>query len=525
MTSEIVPPSATAIGLFTGLVLYFIGGALYRLYFSPLARFPGPKIAAITFWYGFYYDAICKGQYIWKIEQMHAKYGPVVRINPDEIHVNDPNFYSVLYAGARENREKVFKNTRQFGMPDSILFSVPQKLHRMRRAILNPFFSKASVYKLEPVIQDKVDQMLERMQQFRVSRQPIPLFEMFAAYSNDVVMEYAFARSDRRLAQPDFDPVLLNALVSASEMAHWMLHFNWVFRILQSLPLWLAKKLNPGLHRGWTTVSPVFLLTLTQRIKDHIRAIQNGTNKSNEKTDGSHRTIFHDVLEADIPASEKRLERMWQEGMIVVGAGTDTTAWTLVVAMVYIILNPPIRQRLEAELKAATTEKGGLQLSDLEQLPYLSACIKESLRLGYGLAARLPRVAPDQVLEVPGTSGLAIQPGTKVMMSSVLMHRHPSVFPQPDRFDPNRWLENPRLDNYLVTFSKGARSCLGINLAYAEIYMALAGVFGQFPLGDDEGPRLELLKGADTLKDVTIAGDMFLPAVLSGQKHIEAVFK
>lgn len=78
----------------------------------------------------------------------------------------------------------MFKNTRQFGMPDSMLFSVPQKLHRMRRAILNPFFSKASVYKLEPVIQDKVDQMLERMQQFRASRQPIPLFEMFAAYSN-----------------------------------------------------------------------------------------------------------------------------------------------------------------------------------------------------------------------------------------------------------------------------------------------------------------------------------------------------
>lgn len=59
-------------------------------------------------------------------------------------------------------------------------------------------------------------------------------------------MEYAFARSDRRLAQPDLDPVFLNALTAASDMCHWVLHMNWMLRMLQSLPVRLAKLFNPG---------------------------------------------------------------------------------------------------------------------------------------------------------------------------------------------------------------------------------------------------------------------------------------
>ncbi|KAK5633632.1 hypothetical protein RRF57_009346 [Xylaria bambusicola] len=47
----------------------------YRLYLSPLARFPGPKLAAATGWYEFYYDYWLNGQYIFVIEQMHKRYG------------------------------------------------------------------------------------------------------------------------------------------------------------------------------------------------------------------------------------------------------------------------------------------------------------------------------------------------------------------------------------------------------------------------------------------------------------------
>lgn len=51
--------------------------AIYRIYFHPLAKIPGPKIAAATRWYEFYYDVIKRGKYVYKIEEMHAKYGMI----------------------------------------------------------------------------------------------------------------------------------------------------------------------------------------------------------------------------------------------------------------------------------------------------------------------------------------------------------------------------------------------------------------------------------------------------------------
>lgn len=50
-------------------------GAIWRLFFSPIARIPGPKFAALTFWNEFYYDVILGGQYTWKLEEYHRQYG------------------------------------------------------------------------------------------------------------------------------------------------------------------------------------------------------------------------------------------------------------------------------------------------------------------------------------------------------------------------------------------------------------------------------------------------------------------
>jgi hypothetical protein len=56
-------------------VLYVVYGIVWRLYWSPIAKFPGPKLAAVTLWYEFYYDVLKNGRYMWEIEKMHEKYG------------------------------------------------------------------------------------------------------------------------------------------------------------------------------------------------------------------------------------------------------------------------------------------------------------------------------------------------------------------------------------------------------------------------------------------------------------------
>ena len=90
--------------LATFSLLYCLSGAFYRLYLSPVASIPGPILAALTFWYEFYYDVVLHGRYGWKIAELHEQYGPIIRINPFEVHINDPEFYDEVYVGASKRK-------------------------------------------------------------------------------------------------------------------------------------------------------------------------------------------------------------------------------------------------------------------------------------------------------------------------------------------------------------------------------------------------------------------------------------
>ena len=59
-------------------VIRVVYGIIYRLYFHPLAKFPGPKLATITYWYEFYYDIIRRGQFTFKLRELHEKYGEFI---------------------------------------------------------------------------------------------------------------------------------------------------------------------------------------------------------------------------------------------------------------------------------------------------------------------------------------------------------------------------------------------------------------------------------------------------------------
>ena len=111
--------------------------------------------------------------------------------------------------------------------------------------------------------------------------------------------------------------------------------------------------------------------------------------------------------------------------------------------------------------------------ADLEKLPYLTGVILEGLRLSIGVTGRLARIAPDESLHYKQYS---MPPGTPVSSTTLCVHTNETIFPDPWTFEPKRWSgkEGTERRKYLMSFGKGARGCIGINLAYAEMYLAIA---------------------------------------------------
>lgn len=164
--------------------------------------------------------------------------------------------------------------------------------------------------------------------------------------------------------------------------------------------------------------------------------------------------------------------RLSQEAMIMVMAGTESPAKTLSIAVFYLMKQPECMIRLRDELSRT---KQRPSIAELRALPYLDAVIQEANRLSFGLSGRIARVAPVEQLNYHGT---IIPPGTPMSMTTLCVHTDPDVFPDPWKFIPERWLgdSGKRPRRCQSAFGRGARQCIGINLANAEMSLALTAI-------------------------------------------------
>jgi cytochrome P450 len=186
--------------------IYIIVGAAYRLLYSPIARYPGPRLAALTFGYEFYYDVVCRGRYSWKIQELHQLYGPIVRINPQELHVADPAFYDSVYVGPARRTAKWEYSARMFGTTTAAVGTTGHELHRIRRGALNGFFSKRAVANLVPTIQELIDHGCDLLRRTGAEGRVLNLRDFFAAFSADVIGQVAFGSNYGLLDKKDFEP-------------------------------------------------------------------------------------------------------------------------------------------------------------------------------------------------------------------------------------------------------------------------------------------------------------------------------
>jgi cytochrome P450 len=158
-------------------------------------------------------------------------------------------------------------------------------------------------------------------------------------------------------------------------------------------------------------------------------------------------------------------------------AGHETTALTLTWTWHLLAQHPEVERKLHQELDRVL---GGRvpEFADLPALTYTERVIKESMRL-YPPAWSLART----VISDFELRGYRIPAGANVVMSQWIMHRHPSYFPEPEKFDPDRWSPEkaqklPRFAYF--PFGGGPRQCIGSSFAMMEATLLLATIAQRF---------------------------------------------
>jgi cytochrome P450 family 110 len=163
------------------------------------------------------------------------------------------------------------------------------------------------------------------------------------------------------------------------------------------------------------------------------------------------------------------------ELMTLLVAGHETTATALTWALYWIHKLPAVREKLLNELREL---EGPLDPGALFRLPYLSAVCSETLRIYPVGILTFPRITRSRV----ELTGSLLEPGTIVVGCIYLAHHREAVYPDPDQFRPERFLERRYSPFEYLPFGGGIRRCIGMAFAQFEMKLALSGIMSRFEL-------------------------------------------
>lgn len=183
-------------------------------------------------------------------------------------------------------------------------------------------------------------------------------------------------------------------------------------------------------------------------------------------------------------------------------AGTDTSTTTVEWAMAELIVHPEAMKRVQDELDKIVGDNNIVQESDLPNLPFLQAVVKEVFRLHPPAALALPRESTHE----SDLLGYRLPAHTQLILNLHAIHRDPSVYKNPDAFDPDRFLElHPKVshttgsDSFeLIPFGLGRRMCPAFNAGSLIVTLILAHLLHSFNWSLPGSQSVEMLDLSET---------------------------
>ncbi|KAH8897158.1 cytochrome protein [Thozetella sp. PMI_491] len=480
MSSAIATAGAVGIVL---LVLHIV----FRPVLGPLARVPGPKSFIFTKWRLAYEDY--KGSRTRTIHSLHERYGPVVRIGPNEVSFNSTSAVRTIYgAGSGFERTSFYGMFEVYGRQNMFTFSTPRE-HAQRKKMLAHAYAKSTVLKggNATMIENKVRLFLELIERDRNAGE---IFSSLHFFSLDTITEFLYGGFGQTscLQGVEKDRALLGDIIDTSRR-----RLSWFSVHFPHFTEWLYSRVG---ILGYITPHfyPMAKPTTYTGIRRHaMNATCEFASAAAAKTDISNETMGSPLVlklwkhyrsqKSGSTLDDVDIASECADHLL---AGVDTTSDTLMF-LIWSLSRPEARrfqEKLIEEVRTIPEENlnaSGLPRVDAsDKLLYVNAVIKETLRLFAPLPGSEPRSAPI----ISTIDGYVIPAKTIVSVSPYTLHRNPDVFPNPLDFNPDRWIGSPEskveMNRWFWAFSSGARACIGLHLAMAEMTTLVAAIYRKY---------------------------------------------
>lgn len=386
------------------------------------------------------------------------------------------------------------------------MFSTTQSdLHRARRGALSSYFAAGNVRKYEPMVLGQISKLIARLQTCSRNDEVVDLANAYRCLTIDVVTSFSLPEPRKMLELDDFGKGFNGLMRDFSKLITLQRHMKVVVPLLELIPDWLVTAID----------SSGSFKQLVDFRRSFEKAAKQALDRKGQPPPGQELSILDTLYSAPELAPKNEIMKYFvEESLNITGAGTETTAATLGLLTYYVLSDQDVFETLMLELSALKSDNAGLiELHMLDKLPYLQGCINEALRLSNPVTGRLPRFnprAPTTYTTPDGKTTYTFPPNTVMSMSMSDLHSNASIFPSPRTFNPSRWIESSpehlkEMHRCFVPFSKGSRSCVGIEVAKMELVLTAGNVFRT--LGRD----MKLWE--TTARDLSWAYDFFAPYI------------
>ncbi|KAF7309055.1 Cytochrome P450 [Mycena kentingensis (nom. inval.)] len=467
-----------------------------------LRKYPGPFVAKFTYAWSFW--AGIRLNRPERIHAAHMRYGAIVRVSPSELSFCDPAAYDKVHAFYTKISKSGFYDTfATIGLRN--LFTARLKSdHGQKRKLMHPLFTSEVARDFAAPTISVTSRLLEQWDQRYISSLPaepiwfecVPWitylsFDLVAAFVFGETLQMVDRAADLVQAPQDwrtafeFDIAKPGAAVPKQYLTQGISLSRTVSEreasnyLLGLLPAGWRPAIRRFLYRQVASAT-TYAGFVAHAVDQRLSASKAGPDARDLLGRLLHKAKLQN--EAINPAS------LTAEIITLLVAGSDTTRNTLLAAIFYIAQNPSVQKGLQSELDMYIPGSSSTLSSfgEVELLPYLGACINETLRLFAPVGMGLPRTIPASGISICGEH---IAPGVTVGVPIYSLHRNTEVWgPDAEVFNPARWLgsdgdlkdSDEPVAKAFKPFSDGPAACIGKTLALLQLRLILAMIFKRY---------------------------------------------